>query len=898
MKTKILFLSDIHIRNYQTYSQKIDNIITNRLHLFQYLADDIMWYAEQHNVGIIVVGGDVLDKATSTPEELSYARYFLDKLSSNAAIDLVCIVGNHDISMKTNEWGETNAVVSSIMPRRDNVHYAEREQVFAVKGISFHCHSWTLSNEINYAEHDILVCHGPIQNCKNADGWTFTKGFKTADLYEHYNVTLAGDIHMPFLFESESTPTKYAIQSGTLHQNSHGDSAQAGFWVFDFNSTTKEVSKPEFVHNNTLPHAEHYYSFSTVDELPNERVINRPMRLLPQKKQAVKVTKDVTATNLQDKFAQVVQTNNLDSAYIDLFNELYLNTASTAQRVPCGIMLKGVKINNFLSIVDYEHVFQDVENVLILGETGHGKTTLLSAVYFALTGTLTADSSENPELSELPNWHHQDKMLKVELDFCRGSEKYAIIRTCTKGKSVLDLLKDGNSIRRNSIKETQEEIYNLIGCDREELFSFTYHSVLGNTSFADMKNADKYNIISKLSHAAKVDDMRDALKEKTSQATTLKSSLDGGVAELERLIKDKKERHNKIITARDSSQINVADVQAQVTQLDTSVAALIESRHTAQQATSALNNKKQQLQLLNTQIAQCKQDYTRVFNKHQALKNGTCNECGQSHVPSDVESQLATLEAKLAEVTADGKAKRTQIAALEADIATCVVAPFNNQILLNQQAELTRLKQLLASNDSLIQAIAQLDYIKAECTTMEADLVTKQAELKLVVDKVLLYKEMVKLLDKKSEFIGALLNDACEMLNRELDYVCCDISDFNVRLEMDKEIKVFVDFAGKDGIPLTLLSAGQRKLTEVALLVAFINTYCNMFQLDKGLLGFVFLDEIFQKLSLTRLEQAKLVVDKCIANRIVITHENSLQNMFQHILVAEYSDWVTTYVSL
>lgn len=1059
---KILYIGDVHIRNFATFGELDKNGISNRLKLFNYLADDILAYAKKHKVSCILQTGDLCDSSRMSSAELLVARHFLEKLSSISSIDVVLIHGNHDVNLKSDSLVEHNSILSSIVPHRKNIQYVDTEELVTVKGINIHCFPWTLSNEPTYRDADIFMGHGAIAGMKT-DTWTFTKGFKQDDLYSHYPLSLCGDIHHKYLFSGyspEGGSIRYAIQSGTIHQNSFGDGLECGFWVIDYDETTKEVtSEPIFINNKELPHTEHYYEWQTVEELPKERILTRPCRLAPQKNKLLKeIQQTAEIISLQQRFKEFTLKNNMDDYLVPLFDEMHGKATIEESLVPTGVVLQSVKAKNFLSIGELDYSFPQMEDTLIVGQNGAGKaqplyskiktptgwttmgeikvgdkvdnavggvatvigvfpqgkkdiyeitldtcdgkirktrcckehlwyvhkcgaydfdelselwkhthnlheimsleqlmernddpylhlipsldidadgkewwqygsiesielvaheeaqcimvdsaehlyvtddnivthnTTLMEAVFFTLTGTTT----KGVLLEEIVHENHQNQEMSTEVAFTRGTDEYNVKRTYRK-TSDLVLIKNGEPLRCNHIKETQKLIYNILGTNEEELFLFCYFSVKGYQSFASLGNAAKYGVIAKLAQTNQLDAIRDVLSKETKEVEKHKNVIEGAINELLLSETTKKTAYRDIVAKKDASHVDIEAITLEKTVVEAEIAALIEKRQEYQTKNSALNLQKQQLQMLETKVAQLKKDYTEVTTKKKGLLSATCYVCQQKHTPVDSEAQLQRLTLQESNIVTEGKASKEKLTNLQQLIADTVVEPFNSQSLINAQTKLTNIKGVLQSNAALIADIAKLDYIRDEIKEVEQKMQVKQGELKVVTEQITRYKALSKIIDKRGVFVSTLLKDTCELINKELAYILGDVSGFSLELVVDKDIQLQACIGERKNINFNKLSAGETKITEIALISAFQNVFCKVYGLNEGILGYIFLDEIFSYLSAERLEESRTIIEKVNTKRVLITHEVALQSLFPTQVVVSKDGAYSEYMLL
>ena len=1045
---KILYVGDVHIRNYAVYNEFDKNGISNRLKLFNYLADDSIGYAKKQKVSCIILSGDICDSSRMSSAELLVARHFLEKLSSVSSIEVVLIHGNHDVNLKSDSLVEHNSILSSIVPHRKNIQYVDTEQVVTAKGLTIHCCPWTLSNEPTYRDADIFVGHSAIAGMQT-DTWTFTHGFKQEDLYKHYPLSLCGDIHHKYLFSGyspEGSSLRYAIQSGTLHQNSWGDSHECGFWLIDYNETTKEVvSEPLFINNKELPHAEHYYEWRTVDVLPTEqeRILTRPCRLAPQKNKLLKeIVQTAEIVSLQQRFKEFTVKNNLDDYLVPLFEEMHNKATIEESLVPTGVTLQSVKAKNFLSIGELEYKFPQTDDTLIVGPNGVGKaqplyskiktpdgwttmgeikvgdkvdnavggvatvvgvypqgkrdiyevtlfngaktrcckehlwhvcfpvvgsggwvdmvdivapledfmdranggsvyyipvlvddrkifnkiisvelvaheeaqcimvdsaehlyvtddnivthnTTLMESVFYTLTGNTTKGLT----LEEIVHENHSNDDMTTEVAFNRGNDEYIVKRSYRK-TSDLVLIKNGEPLRCNHIRETQKLIYNILGTNEEELFLFCYFSVKGYQSFASLGNAAKYGVIAKLAQTNQLDSIRDVLSKETKEVEKHKNIIEGAINELLISETTKKTTYKDILAKKDASQVDIEGITLEKTVLESEIATLIEARQEYQTKSSALNLQKQQLQMMITKVEQLKKDYLEVTKKKNGLLSATCYVCQQKHTPADAEAQLQSLAIQERNIVTEGKASKEKITELQTLIDGVQVAPFNSQSLINAQTKLANLKGVLQSNVALIADIAKLDYIREEIKEVEQKLQVKQGELKVVTEQITRYKALAKIIDKKSLFVTTLLRDTCELINKELDYVLSDVRGFSLALVVDKEIQLQASIGERKNINFNKLSAGETKITEIALISAFQNVFCKVYGLNEGILGYIFLDEIFSYLSAERLEESRTIIEKVNTKRMLITHEVALQSLFPTQVVVSKGGVYSEYLQL
>ena len=159
---KILSCSDIHISDFLAHSTRLENGFNNRLFSFTYLAQDILEVAEQNNVDVVIIAGDLCHSSKITPEELEVTDRFLKTITSNKDISVIIIPGNHDLSTKTEFSPEHRCIFSPVLRSRDNYFPIYSPTILNIKGTTFHIAPWSLVTFNEFTPCDVFVGHGSV----------------------------------------------------------------------------------------------------------------------------------------------------------------------------------------------------------------------------------------------------------------------------------------------------------------------------------------------------------------------------------------------------------------------------------------------------------------------------------------------------------------------------------------------------------------------------------------------------------------------------------------------------------------------------------------------------------------------------------------------------------------
>jgi DNA repair protein SbcC/Rad50 len=142
-------------------------------------------------------------------------------------------------------------------------------------------------------------------------------------------------------------------------------------------------------------------------------------------------------------------------------------------------------LRNFLCYTDVHEplLFDGIHVACISGDNGHGKSTLLDAITWALWGKCRADSADDLI-------HTGETEMEVEFEFYLGEGRYHVLRKRSRagrGQTTLDLhVAHGDGLRPltgANVRETQERIVELIGMGYDTFI---------NSSFLLQGRADEF----------------------------------------------------------------------------------------------------------------------------------------------------------------------------------------------------------------------------------------------------------------------------------------------------------------------------------------------------------------------------------------------------------------------
>lgn len=553
------------------------------------------------------------------------------------------------------------------------------------------------------------------------------------------------------------------------------------------------------------------------------------------------------------------------------------------------------KIIRWKNILSTGNIFTEVElnkesNVLIVGENGAGKSTILDAITFALFGKPYRNINK-PQIVNSVN----GKDCLVELEFTIGDKGYAIRRGIKPG--VFEVYIDGTLVDQSSTaKDYQDMLEKTIL--KMNYKSFTQIVILGSASFTPFMQLtpnDRRQVIEDLLDIQIFSNMNQVVKEKVSSLKNLVNELKIKIESTKEKIELHKnhieslKKNNKELLDRKESEF--ANNAAEVTRLQ-------EENATTEEQVSALMEQIEQIgapakkqKVLTSYQAKIEANKSKVEKEIEFFStNENCPTCRQAIEEGVKEETIHECKAKLNEYD-EGliKLKEEQDKVLE---QLKKIEELQKQVSKLQSSMLTNntsiihvqkyIKTLTHEIDELNDKLTSNRDHKDQSKKLLEELTQYVEKRREAADEKQYYDVASQLLKDggiKSKIIKQYLPIINKLINKYLAAM-----DFFVNFHIDEEFKETIKSRNRDDFSYENFSEGEKTRINLALLFTWRNIARIKNSVNTNLL---ILDEIFDSsldsVGIDCLMSVLSGLDKI--NIFIISHKgDSLHDKFQHVI--------------
>jgi DNA repair exonuclease SbcCD ATPase subunit len=520
------------------------------------------------------------------------------------------------------------------------------------------------------------------------------------------------------------------------------------------------------------------------------------------------------------------------------------------------------------------------ELILLVGNNGNGKSSLISSFDYVLYGKCKGNKRKWSTMSMLPNRINGSDLL-VEIKFKSNNTDVEVKRGVS--PNLLELIENGISNEQAGKANLDSKIENYIGFDIETFKSFISMSINDFKNFISLTNEEKQILLDKLFNLEVINILNNILKEINKQNKASLISLDSEIKTLEDSINSIQSSISKAIEkAKENYQLEIDKLTEEMNSKKEDYKLLKEKVDKIKEKEKILNNELEQekRQLINTQ-----NDIRNVQKEINLYDSGKCPTCSTDFNSDhflNLRSILVDKKNALEEVSktiegniSDVKDKQKKLS----NIAESTNNSFNdlNYLLRNykQQIENLNTKRQKENGENI-----DIEEFQNTIQTLSDRKSNSLEKSTICKEKELYYKELTRIFGEdgaKKSIIAGIVKPINHFISENVKKMRLT---FDVKLDetFTSEIKSLGSVIEHDS-----LSTGETKKINIAILIA----YLKLIRTKKNI-NILFLDEVFSSIDLEGIDSI-LYLLKSFANEyniniFVVHHAILNQEMFDKII--------------
>ena len=551
------------------------------------------------------------------------------------------------------------------------------------------------------------------------------------------------------------------------------------------------------------------------------------------------------------------------------------------------MVISEINIKNFKSYGNNEQVLKlntnNGELILLVGNNGSGKSSLLSSFDFSLYGKCRGNKKKWATLSSLPNRINSSNM-SVSIKFVANGTDVEIQRGI--GPSVLNLIENGIPNERAGKANIDDKIEKYIGLDIETFKSFISMSINDFKNFISLTNEEKQLLLDKLFNLEVINILNGILKDINKNNKIRLASLDSEIRTLEDSIDSIKKSIEKAIEKeKENLQQEIDTLIDEMNSKKDDYKLLKEKVDKIKEKEIILTN---EMDSEKRQLSSTQNDIRNVQKEIDLYDCGKCPTCSTDFLSdhfvtlrnSLVEKKKAH-EAILLEIQGNITSIRNKQTKLK-EIGESTTQSFNdlNYLLKNYKSQIDNLNRKKGNE---INESVNTQEFQNTITELESKKDLSHNNITISKEKELFYKELNRILSEegaKKSIIAGIIKPINHFIAENIKKMGLP---FEVKLDetFSSEIKNLGSVVEHDS-----LSTGETKLINISILVAYLKLIRT-----KKHINILFLDEVFSSIDLENISKI-LALLKSFSNdyniNIFVVHHAVLnEEMFDRIIRIE-----------
>ena len=548
------------------------------------------------------------------------------------------------------------------------------------------------------------------------------------------------------------------------------------------------------------------------------------------------------------------------------------------------MLISEIGIRGYKSFGNNEQVLklntEKGELVLLVGNNGNGKSSLLESFEYAIYGKVKSGKAKKwHKLSSLPNRINGELLNRIK--FISNGTDVEIKRGIS--PAVLELIENGIPNERAGKANIDDKIEKYIGLDIETFKSFISMSINDFKNFISLTNEEKQLLLDKLFNLEVINILNGILKDINKNNKLRMTSLDSEIRTLEDSIGSIQKSIEKAIEkAKENIQQEIETLTEEMNSKKEDYKLLKEKVDKIKEKDKILT---EELDVEKRQLSNTQNEVRNVQREISLYDSGKCPTCSTDFNSDHFISLRTTLvekkesfESVLSEINdniASIKSKQTKLKT----IADSTTTSFNdlNYLLRSYKTQIDNLNSKKSKETGESVNVQEFQNTISELGSKKT---VSQDHITICKEKELFYKELTRVFSEdgaKKSIIAGIIKPINHFIAENIKKMGLP---FDVKLDetFSSEIKTLGSVVEHDS-----LSTGESKKVNIAILIAYLKLIRT-----KKHVNILFLDEVFSSIDIEGIDSI-LSLLKSFANdyniNIFVVHHAILnQEMFDRII--------------
>lgn len=510
------------------------------------------------------------------------------------------------------------------------------------------------------------------------------------------------------------------------------------------------------------------------------------------------------------------------------------------------MLIEEIGIRGFKSYGNNEQVLklntQKGELILLVGNNGSGKSSLLDSFDYVLYGKVRGKKKRWSTLSTLPNRINGELLNRIK--FKSQGTDVEVKRGIS--PNTLELYENGVLNDRAGKANIDEKIEKYIGMDIETFKSFISMSINDFKNFISLSTEEKQLLLDKLFNLEVINILNSILKELNKNNKIRMASLDSEISTLNESIQSIQRSVDKAIEKeKENTQSEIDEIKSQMESKKSDYATLKEKVDKIKVKDSELHDElekeKRQYIIIQTEIKGVQKD----VDLYDSGKCPTCKTDFDSEHFVSLRSTLIekkqSLESHKLEIENNIKAIKERQQKLQT-ISEVATKSFNDitYFLKNCKAQIEKLQ--LKQQRENGKSSENVQEFKSTIKELQTKKNLSSDNISVCKDKELYYKELGKIFSEdgvKKSIISGIIKPINFFISENIKKM-----GLHFEVTLDETFTAEIRHLGNN-IEHDTLSTGEQKKINVAILIAYLKLIRT-----KKHINVLFLDEVFSSIDL------------------------------------------------